>query len=188
MSTDLKNKLDRNIWITRKCRINASERLLSTAKYIDVLNVYYSIFIILVSLISLIDHNDNLSLVSLVGSIALTISIIYANTTGLKERSNALKKNYIGLQELLDQLACTENTQTEDLLQISEMYAKLLEESENHLDVDLYKAKSGLTEENFKLNGKERACWYAYKAWTCAWRVCLILIPIVWLFWYWFVR
>ena len=35
MEQSLKEKLDRNIWITRKCRINASERLLSHAKYIE---------------------------------------------------------------------------------------------------------------------------------------------------------
>ena len=188
MSTDLKNKLDRNIWITRKCRINASERLLSTAKYIDVLNVCYSIFIILVSLISLVDHNDNLSLVSLIGSIALTISIIYANTTGLKERASALKQNYIGLQILLDKLACTTDSQTKEILDISEQYAKLLEGSENHLNVDLYKAKIDSPSEDFKLNWKELICWYAYKGWNFVWRIGLFLIPIVFLVWYWFVR
>ena len=36
MEQSLKEKLDRNIWITRKCRINASERLLSHAKYIEI--------------------------------------------------------------------------------------------------------------------------------------------------------
>lgn len=49
MEQSLKNKLNRNIWITRKCRINASERLLSYAKYIEILNVYYSIFVIILS-------------------------------------------------------------------------------------------------------------------------------------------
>ena len=52
MEQSLKEKLDRNIWITRKCRINASERLLSHAKYIEILNVYYSIFVIILSLLS----------------------------------------------------------------------------------------------------------------------------------------
>lgn len=46
MERDLKEKLERNIWITRKCRINASERLLRSAKFVEFLNVYYSIFVI----------------------------------------------------------------------------------------------------------------------------------------------
>ena len=45
MERDLKEKLERNIWITRKCRINASERLLKSAKFVEFLNVYYSIFV-----------------------------------------------------------------------------------------------------------------------------------------------
>jgi len=53
MSTQLKDRLDRNIWITRKCRINASERLLNNAKFLDFLNVYFSIFTILLSIFSL---------------------------------------------------------------------------------------------------------------------------------------
>ena len=46
MEAGLKEKLERNIWITRKCRINASERLLKSAKFVEFLNVYYSIFVI----------------------------------------------------------------------------------------------------------------------------------------------
>ena len=96
----LKEKLERNIWITRKCRINASERLLKSAKFVELLNVYYSIFVITLSLISLIEHNDQFSFASIVLSIALTISIVYANATGLRDRSTALKQNYIDLQVL----------------------------------------------------------------------------------------
>ena len=78
MEQPLKEKLDRNIWITRKCRINASERLLSHAKYIEALNVYYSVFVIILSLVSLTKQDHILSLISFALSIALTISIIYA--------------------------------------------------------------------------------------------------------------
>ena len=102
MERDLKEKLERNIWITRKCRINASERLLKSAKFVEFLNVYYSIFVITLSLLSLIQHNDQFSFASIVLSIALTISIVYANTTGLRDRSTVLKQNYIDLQVLLD--------------------------------------------------------------------------------------
>lgn len=89
MEAGLKEKLERNIWITRKCRINASERLHKSAKFVEFLNVYYSIFVITLSLISLIEHNDQFSFASIVLSIALTISIVYANATGLRDRSTA---------------------------------------------------------------------------------------------------
>ena len=65
MNRSLKEKLEQNIWITRKCRINASERLLSHARYIEILNVYYSIFVIILSLVSLTEQDNTLSIISL---------------------------------------------------------------------------------------------------------------------------
>ena len=107
MEETLKSKLERNIWITRKCRINASERLLKTAKFIEALNVWYSIVVIGLSLVSVITHDDSLSLISLICSMALTVSLFYANATGFRDRSAVLKQNYIDLQILLDELMCT---------------------------------------------------------------------------------
>lgn len=133
MEQSLKEKLDRNIWITRKCRINASERLLSHAKYIEILNVYYSIFVIILSLLSLTGQDNFLSIISLACSIALTISIIYANSAGYRDRSSSLKQNYIELQLLLDQLSCTRDDDTECIMSISAKYADLLKASENHI-------------------------------------------------------
>ena len=137
MEQSLKEKLDRNIWITRKCRINASERLLSHAKYIEILNVYYSIFVIILSLLSLTEQDNFLSIISLACSIALTISIIYANSAGYRDRSSSLKQNYIELQLLLDQLSCTRDDDTECIMSISAKYADLLKASENHIPIDL---------------------------------------------------
>ena len=152
MERDLKEKLERNIWITRKCRINASERLLKSAKFVEFLNVYYSIFVITLSLLSLIQHNDQFSFASIVLSIALTISIVYANTTGLRDRSTVLKQNYIDLQVLLDQLFYIEATETEKVLTVSDKYAELLKLSENHLSIDLYRVKSTSSDTNFKMD------------------------------------
>ena len=159
MERDLKEKLERNIWITRKCRINASERLLRSAKFVEFLNVYYSIFVITLSLLSLIEHNDQFSFASIVLSIALTISIVYANTTGLRDRSTALKQNYIDLQVLLDQLFYIEATETEKVLTVSDKYAELLKLSENHLSIDLYRLKNTSSDTNFKMNWIE---WVKY--------------------------
>ena len=145
MEQSLKEKLDRNIWITRKCRINASERLLSHAKYIEILNVYYSIFVIILSLLSLTEQDNFLSIISLACSIALTISIIYANSAGYRDRSSSLKQNYIELQLLLDQLSCTRDDDTECIMSISAKYADLLKASENHIPIDLFRLRKKQT-------------------------------------------
>ena len=179
MERDLKEKLERNIWITRKCRINASERLLRSAKFVEFLNVYYSIFVITLSLLSLIEHNDQFSFASIILSIALTISIVYANTTGLRDRSTALKQNYIDLQVLLDQLFYIEATETEKVLTVSDKYAELLKLSENHLSIDLYRLKSSSSDTDFKMNWVEWIKYILLVLWDCLWRLFLIGAPII---------
>lgn len=179
MEAGLKEKLERNIWITRKCRINASERLLKTARFVEFLNVYYSIFVITLSLISLVEHNDRFSFASIVLSIALTISIIYANTTSLRDRSTALKQNYIDLQVLLDHLSYIEAADTEKVLKISDKYAELLKLSENHLSIDLYSLKSTSSDPDFKMNRIEWVEYIPLILKNCLWRLFLIAAPVI---------
>ena len=179
MERDLKEKLERNICITRKCRINASERLLKSAKFVEFLNVYYSIFVITLSLLSLIQHNDQFSFASIVLSIALTISIVYANTTGLRDRSTVLKQNYIDLQVLLDQLFYIEATETEKVLTVSDKYAELLKLSENHLSIDLYRVKSTSSDTNFKMDRIEWVKYILLVLWDCLWSLFLVAVPVI---------
>lgn len=176
MESGLKDKLSRNIWITRKCRINASERLLSCAKYIELLNVYYSIFVIILSLISLTNHDNLLSMVSLVCSISLTISIIYANSVSYRDRSSVLKQNYIELQLLLDQLSCIKGDDVESVMNISAKYAELLKVSENHMPIDLYRQKIS---SDGSLSKAEKRSYYCQLSWRYIWRTVLVLFPVV---------
>lgn len=179
MEQSLKDKLNRNIWITRKCRINASERLLSYSKYIEILNVYYSIFVIILSLISLTKQDNLLSIISLACSIALTISIIYANSANYRDRSSSLKQNYIELQLLLDQLSCINDDDTARIMSVSTKYAELLKASENHIPIDLYRLKVSSTDSDFMLSSEEKRSYYCQLVWGYMWRVVLILFPII---------
>lgn len=178
MKQSLKEKLDRNIWITRKCRINASERLLSHAKYIEFLNVYYSIFVIILSLFSLTEQDDMLSMISLVCSISLTISIIYANAAGYRERSLALKQNYIELQLLLDQLSFTAECDTKAVMHISHKYAELLKASENHIPVDMYRLKADSPGPETAFSKGEQTAFRLRLAWGALVRAVLLLLPV----------
>lgn len=178
MKQSLKEKLDRNIWITRKCRIHASERLLSHAKFIEALNVYYSVFVIILSLVSLTRQDNILSLISLALSIALTISIIYANSTGCRERSFALKQNYIDLQMLLDQLSYIDADDQESVIGVSAKYAELLKSSENHVPIDLYQVKVGASDPDMGLSKAERCRYYCQFAWGYLWRGVSFLLPL----------
>lgn len=171
----LKEKLEKNIWITRKCRINASERLLSHAKFIETLNVYYSILIILVSLISCIEKDDTLSTISLALSIGLTISIIYANATSYRERAAELKQNYIELQLLLDRLSFIKDDEKEETLAIGQKYGEMLKATENHLPFDWLCAKFN-DKENMSCSEKIFYGWHMFCRYLC--RTVLILLPI----------
>jgi hypothetical protein len=179
MTASLKEKLERNIWVTRKCRINASERLLSTAKYIETLNVCYSIFVILLSMLSLKENNDQISFTGLTSSIVLTILIIYANATNFRERSSALKQNYINLQLLLDRLTNIEASDVDAIMEVDEKYAELLKTSENHIDMDMYKLKSSASDPDLTMTRKEKVLWRGYTAWNYLWKSVLIVAPIV---------
>ena len=90
--------------------------------------MYFSIFTILLAIFSLdtskfsetMINSDKLPLFSLAISVVLTISIVYASSLGYRDRSAALKQNYIALQSLLDRLAVIDNEDTTNLLIISD--------------------------------------------------------------------
>ena len=168
-------KLQDKIWLTRKCRINASERLLRKAVYIESLNVWYSTCIIIMSLISYIRKNNDLSLLSLVLSIGLIVSIVYVNATGLRDRSFALKQNYIDLQLLLLELESDTDTKHEH---IKKKYGELLKSSENHLPIDMYhvKMRSADLRSEIYWGGWFAIIWHF--VWTTLLKCILIVLPV----------
>lgn len=180
-TTTPKQQLDNKLWITRKSRINASERLLKSASFIDFINVYYSIFLIILSLISISPFcNDNglTSYVGLAGSISLTISIIYATSLKYRERSAALKQNYIALQNLLDRLSLTSDGDDNEIRSIQAEYTELLSAVENHTHIDyLNLLRTG------KVYNDKMAFWnwcyfICYYFWYYLWKIILIAAPI----------
>lgn len=179
-----KQQLDNKLWITRKSRINASERLLKAANFIDFINVYFSIFLILLSLISISPYADDsgmLSYVSLAGSITLTISIIYAASLGYKERSMAFKQNYIALQGLINKLAFIGDTEEEKIQDIQQEYNDLLNNVENHKNIDyLNLLRTGDVEDASMTIGQW--CYFlGYYAWNFIWKAALVIAPVAYI-------
>jgi len=179
-----KQRLDDRIWITRKSRINASERLLKTANFINFVNVYYSIFLILLSLISISPYVDNsgiLSYVSLAGSITLTISIVYASSLGYKERSAALKQNYIALQSLLNGLQFINGDDEKEIQRIQQDYNELLNNVENHKVIDyLNLLRTGeVKDKKMTIANWCYFIWYYLRNFT--WKLALVTLPIAYI-------
>lgn len=173
-------KFKTNVWLTRKARINASERLIKASKFVRFLNVYYSCFLIILSLIDMGSDKMDLNILSLCLSITLSLSLFFIDSQQFMERANLLKNNYIEMQRILFHLS---NKNFEDM---KDLYLELLGECENHTNHDFYKVK-------FEADGSfgEKLInffkyLFFYRLWIFLVRSLLIFVPlivsIIWVF------
>lgn len=138
------NGLLNRIWITRKCRINASERFDNLYFWTRFFQVYYSLILIVLSInnFSLIKEekgNDSISLLLLVASLAVSFFSMYISSQNYKERALKLKYNYHGFDELyrnLDRIIINEDFKLSEVFLIEDKYLFLLKVSENHSTED----------------------------------------------------
>lgn len=134
--------LSDKIWITRKARIEASERLLRNDFHSHLLINYYALFVVIISVYDLNDTNVNLSLLSVISSILLLTTSIFISSKNFKERSNFLKSYYLKLEFIQEKIkSFTDKEKQTRYLEISEEYNDVLRNSENHLTVDFTKIK-----------------------------------------------
>lgn len=176
------NSLKSNVWMTRKARINASERLLCLEKFIQYVNIYYSCFLCILSVYGLINKNDKIGIISTILSIILTISIVYLNSQNFGERSQQLKINYIALQRLyfkLDNYNLDESN-IELLTQYHNEYTDLLASCENHSSNDYYRIQ--IRENKINPISKYGLIYYMCKIFRCICAFIILLIPILLLF------
>lgn len=132
-----KSDFSRKVYITYKSRINAAERLKNTEKFIQGINIYYSIFMTVLAIYSVINNSNRLSLMITIFSVIITITIVYLASQKYGERAKSLKNNYIALSRLY---ACIQCKTEEELEKYNDEYRDLLDASENHSEYDYYKA------------------------------------------------
>ena len=178
-----KEKLKANIWLTRKNRICASERLLRSANYVEFINVYYSIVVILFSLLGvspfLKNRADEISYMSIAGSVALTISIIFANSLKYRQRALDLKKNYIDLQFLLAELSTLNIDNREKFLEMEKKYVSLLDIVENHQPIDFVNVIRQNKISEHPMSGVNWTYYVLYNIWHWFWKILLVLLPAI---------
>lgn len=147
-----REKLLRKIWITRKCRIEASERIKKTDTRVQILIIYFSIVLVALSIWDFQYSNSPNKIGSyliLVMSIALTMSSIFCSSRNYQERCINLKYNYIAL----DRLYCKVEALSDEYLSVEKLdnyyneYCSLLESVENHNNIDYINAIWGVVEE-----------------------------------------
>ena len=124
-----------NIWFTYKARIQAHHRLEWLEKHSQFILVWYAILSAVLSIVTLRFPKvlgDNTDVVAAILSVALLgISLIVSNLD-FRGRAIAMRRNYIALQRLYFDIT---SSQQFSLAQ-KEKYFNLLNEVENHRDID----------------------------------------------------
>lgn len=165
-------KFKDNVWLTRKARINASERLIYANKFIKVLNVYYSCFLIILSIVDILYENLDFGLLSLIVTIILTISLFFIDSQQFAERAGSLKNNYIKMQKIIFHVS------NENIDDMKDNYLQLLSDCENHTNADYYKV---MLQSDYPIKTK---VWnfikyiFLYRMWIFMLRTLLIILPL----------
>lgn len=174
--------LSRKIYITRKSRIQTSERIKRENQFYQFINVYYSLFIVGLSIISLIYIKNDSQLFStllLVASIMLTMfSLLYASKNHV-ERYLLTKSSYIRLDYLYNQIEYVESKSLtiEFLDDIHNKYNEELDKVENHTDIDYLRAKRTIDGEVFTFYDNIK--FYYYIAIELVNKLFLLILPVI---------
>ncbi len=124
-----------NIWFTYKARIQAHHRLEWLEKHSQFILVWYAILSAILSIVTLRFPKvlgDNTDVVAAILSVALLgISLIVSNLD-FRGRAIAMRRNYIALQRLYFDITTSQQLSLEQ----KEKYFNLLNEVENHRDID----------------------------------------------------
>ncbi|EFC2019800.1 SLATT domain-containing protein [Escherichia coli] len=124
-----------NIWFTYKARIQAHHRLEWLEKHSQFILVWYAILSAVLSIVTLRFPKvlgDNTDIVAAILSVALLgISLIVSNLD-FRGRAIAMRRNYIALQRLYFDITTSQQLSLEQ----KEKYFNLLNEVENHRDID----------------------------------------------------
>ena len=168
--------LKTNISKTRINRIHAANRLLSTEKFLQGINIYYSCFSAVLAILGLYVKDTFFSVWSVIFTVVLAISIVHLNAQKYGNRSQELKTNYIALHELLFKVEfAVGRCDIRKYDEFAEAYCKLLQTSENHITMDYLKAKY----KNGDLVKMDFAYYWAIKVTNFVVKTILILLPIV---------
>lgn len=175
------NKLSEDIWVTRKCRIIASERLNENENFCRFISIYYSILTTVLTIINMISiESKNIDVVTLVVSIAVTNFLLYLDTQNYKDRYLALKKNYLDLDKLQIKIKSLESKDDSKIyIELALEYNNLLREVENHKEYDYIKLALETPEYIERISNKKRINYYCRCGFRCLLKITVVVVPII---------
>ncbi|OME52813.1 MULTISPECIES: SLATT domain-containing protein [Paenibacillus] len=184
MSDVIKNRLDRlsdKIWVTRKARINAEERLKEFDLLTQILINYYTLVIVGLSIWTLYDASNAklISVITIIASVLLFGLSIFVNSRDFKLRALSFKSCYIKLDELYNECELLkdslENLDANEITNIQNRHNKIMNSIENHNPMDYLKVLN-----NINKISKSDWCYYYYKkTLSIALITIIILIPLI---------
>jgi hypothetical protein len=183
------NKLSDNIWITRKCHINAEKRLNRWSLMANVILTAYSFYLITASVIAIRLTLPRFEVVSLIGSVLLLTASVF--TWGLRypERAAQFKASYVRLYLLVDEAQAAEaRNDAPELARLAKTYGDVLLGCENHSQRDYLalrysmKGSRNTTLESFGL--MDYVVYFSGTVLGMLVRVLLLAGPLIGLYWY----
>jgi hypothetical protein len=183
--------LSNNIWITRKSRIEAAERLASNARHSQHLVMAYSVFIVVLSILDVTNSSRDYGPQLLIASVVILSASLYIPSVRFADRAGSFKNCYLKLDLLYKRLNKLSPTPTspaeiEELSSIEKAYNTVLAETENHSHYDYCLAVwriEGEKGSTFTLTKSERIKLYTYKLGRSAFLLILFILPFL-LFFY----
>jgi hypothetical protein len=130
-------KLSDKIWITRKVRIIAEQRLLKWSMISQVFMIFFSLIMVFCSIWNFTQQNTYSDSVLLCGSIAILAISIFLTSQRFSERALAMRNCYIRLDELYTYtLNIEESKDSKSMQEVIKRYNDILLNVENHSEYD----------------------------------------------------
>lgn len=142
---EIKRFKDNKVWITKKSRMNAEQRVNRNDLNTQIIINYYTFWVLAASIWSLKEDNININILTVIMSVGLFGISIFINSMNYKEKALKYKDSYHRLSHLesqLQQLLESDrslNGLKEKLQQYRNSYNNILELTDNHSCIDYEK-------------------------------------------------
>ena len=181
-------ELERVVDFTRRARMEASDRLISSERFIQNINIYYSCFAVILSILCLFDNNKVLAIISTVLTSILAISIVFLNAQHYGERAQQFHDNFLELYQLLFEIrTAIRKKNYQETPELERRYIVLLKSIENHTQQDFLQILSlkdrakARRIENYKKQfvGFPKVCFIGKKIIACVIKAFIWLFPVI---------
>jgi hypothetical protein len=137
----MKEQLENKVWWTRKSHIEAEKRMRFRLAWSHVFLFNCSFCALALSIIGLEAPDRNLSLASVLISVFVCMCTVQLCNQKYAYRAEDHKKCYLDLAKILPLIQNTDEKDLTTLENLNERYVNILNETENHHDIDYLSAK-----------------------------------------------